>query len=331
MSKIFKIIVFTIFILYFPNQVYADSHDFNLWLEDFKKKAIQNGISKTTVNDVLNNAVFLENVIVYDNRQPEFFEKTNIYISKRSNSRALKNAKRKLKDHYKILDKVEKEFNVEKEIILALWSIETNFGNNFGKMDIISSLATLSFDKRRSAFFTKELLILLSLIDKKIVAKEMLFGSWAGAVGNFQFMPSTILNYGIDYDKDDKIELKKSLPDAIASAANYIQSIGWTYKSTCFERVDFTKTVDKKLFNHSARNIKNRHNSKFWSKNGLINYKTKKRIDTKNPTALVLPDGDVSSPKYLVTKNYEKILNWNRSLRFALTVCTLANTIKNEL
>ena len=123
--------------------------------------------------------------------------------------------------------KVEKEFNVEKEILLSLWGIETNFGKHVGKMDIISSLATLSYDKSRREFFTSQLLILLKLVDKNLINPSTLYGSWAGAYGNFQFMPSSIERYAIDYDNNNKIELKKSLNDALASAANYINKIGW--------------------------------------------------------------------------------------------------------
>ena len=124
------------------------------------------------------------------------------------------------------IDKIENEFLVEKELLLALMGIETNFGNYLGKMDIVSSLSTLSFDKRRSEFFTKELLILLKLVDRGVINKNILFGSWAGAFGNFQFMPRTIRNYAIDYNKNKIIELK-NIEDSFASAANYLNKIGW--------------------------------------------------------------------------------------------------------
>ena len=179
--------------------------EFNSWLINFKSVAKEKGISDNTIKMALSDVRYLQKVIDYDRKQPEFFEKTALYISKRANKVALKKAKKKLRNNYKIFEKVEKEFQVEKELLLALWSIETNFGKYLGKMDIISSLATLSFDKRRSKFFTKELLILLKLMDKKIVSKETLYGSWAGAIGNFQFMPSSIENYAIDYDKSGKI------------------------------------------------------------------------------------------------------------------------------
>jgi membrane-bound lytic murein transglycosylase B len=331
MNFIEKLTKITLVFFLLSTSLLANEDNFESWLVNFKKIAVQKGISQKTVNYIMKDVKFIDKVIVYDNRQPEFFQKTKVYISKRSTNKAVKIAKAKYLINKEIFTKVEKDFKVEKELLLALWSIETNFGNYFGKMDIVSSLATLSYDKRRSKFFTEELLILLKLVDKKILTKEMLYGSWAGAIGNFQFMPSTVLNYGIDYDNDGKIDLKKSLPDSIASAANYMNKVGWKHKDFCFQRVNFTKTVDKKYFNHSARNIKNKKNSSYWNKIGIIDYSTKKKIILNNKTSLVLPDGDSNSPRYLTSDNYEKILKWNRSLRFALSVCTLKNMIKNEL
>ena len=200
-------------------------------------------------------------------------------------------------------------------------------------MDIISSLATLSFDKRRSDFFSKELIILLRLIDKKLIDINNLYGSWAGAFGNFQFMPSTIKNYAIDYDKDNKIELKESLHDAIASAANYLSKIGWKYNSSCFSKVELTKPISKKYINTSAKKIKNYLNIKSWKKMGIVDID---QINDNNKAALIIPDlaildANESSPAFLVFANYEKILKWNRSLRFGVSVCALANMIKNEI
>ncbi len=324
-------IIFLLLLINFNVQALATDKAFGRWLENFKIEASQKGISQQTIDEILSDAKFLERVIVYDNRQPEFFEKTKLYISKRATKKAAKKAKIKYRENKKIFDEIEKKFKVEKEFLLALWSTETNYGNNFGKMDIVSSLATLSFDKRRSQFFTNELIILLSLVDQKILNKKMLYGSWAGALGNFQFMPSTILNHGIDYDGDNKIDLKYSMPDSIASAANYIRKLGWKYNHYCFAEVKFLNKVDKKYFNHSARKIKNKNNSKKWNDIGLVFLNNGNSIDLKGKTALILPDGDVNSPKYLTSENYEKILKWNRSLRFALSICTLAEMIKNEI
>ena len=143
--------------------------------------------------------------------------------------------------------------------------IETNFGKYLGKMDIISSLATLSFDKRRSEFFSNELLILLRLVDKKIIDKKILFGSWAGAFGNFQFMPRTIKDYAIDYNKNDTIELKKT-EDSFASAANYLKTIGWKKDDVCFYKIKLKGNIPKKFLNSSARKLKNKKKVNFFIK-----------------------------------------------------------------
>jgi len=212
--------------------------------------------------------------------------------------------------------------------------IETNFGKYLGKMDIISSLATLSFDKRRSEFFTEELLILLRLIDKGIVKKDILFGSWAGAFGNFQFMPRTIKNYAIDYNKNTTIELK-GIEDSFASAANYLNKIGWKKNTPCYTKIKLKNDIPKKFLNSSARKIINKKKVKFFKK--YIQNADKLIIDDNLLSAIITPDKDIIpgsntyTPAYLVYSNYEKILNWNRSLRFALAVCTLKNNFKNEI
>ena len=211
--------------------------------------------------------------------------------------------------------------------MLALWGIETNFGRHVGKMDIISSLATLSYDKRRRDFFSSELLILLKLIDEKLLDASTLYGSWAGAYGNFQFMPSTIKSYAIDYDDNNKIELKSSLKDSLASAANYINRIGWKKGEPCFYRVKLTDKIKKKYINSSARKIENRLTISKWKKKGIVSYDGS-QLETNLKAALILPDGHLDSPTFLVFENYEKILKWNRSLRFGISVCTLANMIK---
>jgi len=320
-----------IFLLTYPQFSYSNVEiDFNIWLNKFKIRALKKGISEETINNSFKNAKYLKQVIKYDRYQPEFFEDTKTYINKRATRSRMLKAKALLIKNQKLFDEVEKKFNVEKELLLALWGIETNFGKHVGKMDIISSLATLSFDKRRSEFFSKELIVLLKLIDQKLVEVDTLYGSWAGAFGNFQFMPSAIENYAIDYDKNGKIELKKSLHDAVASAANYINKIGWKYKSSCFHKVELTKPISEKYINVSAKKIKNYLTIKSWKKKGIVDIQ---QINDKYKAALIIPDlavpeGSMNSPAFLVFENYEKILKWNRSLRFGISICTLANMIK---
>ena len=322
-------IIFLISLFLISTSVFSENtnDEFNNWLTSFKNYALKEGVSQKTIDIALKDVTFLENVIKYDRKQPEFYEDTITYVSKRANILRVKKAKKLLKENLSLFIEVEEKFQVEKEILLALWGIETNFGKHVGKMDILSSLATLSFDKRRSDFFTSQLLTLLKLIDKKLIDPSKLYGSWAGAFGNFQFMPSTIKNYAIDYDNDNKIELKTSLKDSLASAANYINSIGWKKGEPCFYRVKLSKGIKNKYLNTSARKISNRKTVSKWKKKGITNFDSSE-LKTNYSSALIWPDANDSSPLYLVFSNYEKILKWNRSLRFGISVCTLAEMIK---
>ena len=332
MKKI-RLIIFTLIFLTVGSLQVSSDENFNIWLNKFKIKAIQEGISKKTVNSVMDKAIFLPKVIEYDRYQPEFYEDTKTYVSKRTSKDRVKKGIKIYKKNKSLINIVDEEFDVEKELLLALMGIETNYGTYLGKMDIISSLATLSFDKRRSEFFTSELITALKLIDRNKIDKNILFGSWAGAFGNFQFMPSTISKYAIDYNKNTIIELK-AIDDSFASAANYMKSIGWKKNEPCFYKVELTKNVPKKLLNTSARNIKNKKKYKYLKKYLKFNNNF---IDDNEIVAIVTPDTDIIesnsklSPAYLIFSNYEKILTWNRSLRFAIAVCTLKNEFLNEL
>ena len=324
-----NIIIFLLIQFFFINSItQAKSYEtFESWLLAYKETALNKGISQKTIDATFKDVKFLEQVIKYDRKQPEFYEDTITYVTKRANILRVKTAKKLLKKNIILFDEIEKKFKVEKEILLALWGIETNFGKHVGKMDIISCLATLSFDKRRSEFFSNELFTLLKLIDDKLIDPSTLYGSWAGAYGNFQFMPSSIKQYAIDYDSNNKIELKTSLNDAIASAANYINKMGWNKNQPCFFRVKLNQPIKEKYINLSARNISYRMTIKEWINKGVTKFDGS-NLNTNLSAALIMPDGKKNTPTYLVFSNYEKILKWNRSLRFGISVCTLANLIK---
>lgn len=329
MTSYYKFLIFLLVLKFqFINFSFsAQTEDFNTWLSSYKEFAISKGISSETIMIAFKNVKFLNQVIKYDRKQPEFFEDTKTYVNKRANISRARIGKKLFNENKKLFLKVEDRFLVEKEILLALWGIETNFGKHVGKMDIISSLATLSYDKRRREFFSSQLFILLELIDKKLIDPDTLYGSWAGAYGNFQFMPSTIKRYAIDFDGNNKIELKSSLHDALASAANYINKIGWKKGEPCFYEVKLTKKINKKYFNSSARNISHRLKLSKWKKKGVIKL-DETEFSNNLTAALILPDGKENTPTFLVFQNYEKILKWNRSLRFGISICTLAKMIK---
>ena len=330
-----KIKIFLLFIFCISSSIsFSDEVTFDEWLVSFKNDALDQGISNNTLETVLSNAEYLPNVIKYDRYQPEFYEDTKTYVTKRTSNKKLKNGITLYLKNKEVINNIETKFNVEKELLLALMGIETNFGKYLGKMDIISSLATLSFDKRRSAFFTNELITILKLIDNNIIDYQTLYGSWAGAFGNFQFMPTTIKQYALDYDNNNQINLK-SIEDSFASAANYISSIGWKNENPCFIKVNLNQNVPIKYLNTSAKKISFKKKFKFFKK--YIDNPESINIDENLYAAIVTPDKDIVAdseilkPAFIVFNNYELILKWNRSLRFALAVCTLKNNFKNEL
>ncbi len=332
-----KITKYLLIILFsFNINVFADiNYEFENWKKEFKKIALKNNISEQTFDKVMSNTKFLPNVIKYDRFQPEFYEDTKTYISKRTSDKKVSKGLTFYKQNSDLVQSIENKFNIEKELLLSLMGIETNFGTYVGKMDILSSLATLSFDKRRSEFFSNELLILLNLIEKQQVNYETLYGSWAGAFGFFQFMPSTMKNYAIDFDNNGSINLKSN-KDAYASAGNYLNQIGWKASQPCFMRVNLSKDVPKEYLNVSAKKLHNKKKLKFFSKfitnisDIDANYKNFK-VAIITPDKDIIPDADTLNPAYVVFDNYEIILQWNRSLRFALAVCTLKDKIQNEL
>ena len=329
--KIFFLILFFVISNSFAN----NNEEFNNWKIKFKKRALSNNISESTFDIVMANVKFLPKVIEYDRYQPEFYEDTKTYIGKRTSKTKINAGLNFYTSNKDLIDKVESEFEIEKELLLSLMGIETNFGTYVGKMDILSSLATLSFDERRSEFFSNELITLLLLIETNQVDHKTLYGSWAGAFGFFQFMPSTINNYALDHNKDNYIDLKNN-EDAYPSAANYLKKIGWKKNKPCFYRIELDDNIPKKYLNVSAKKIHSKKKIKFFEKYIKDSHKLES-LDKNLKIAIITPDKDIVpnaetlNPAYIVFNNYEIILKWNRSLRFALAVCTLKDKFKNEI
>ena len=332
MKKINFILFFLVIFTLSTSVVHSES--FEEWKIKFSKYALSQGVSESTLYLIIKDLKFLPKVIEYDRYQPEFYEDTSTYISKRANNKKVNIGLKTYKQNFDLINKVEKKFNVEKELLLSLMGIETNFGKYLGKMDILSSLATLSYDKRRSEFFTKELIIALKLIDNNKIRANELYGSWAGAFGNFQFMPSTILNNAIDFNNDNLIDLKSN-EDSFASAANYLSRMGWNTNDKCFNKIILDDQIPTKYLNYSAKQIKHKKKLSFYKKY-IKNYNSDLGNDNLI-VAIITPDKEIVensnlySPAYLIYDNYEIILKWNRSLRFALAVCTLKDKFINEL
>jgi len=332
--KIIKYLII-IFFTIIHGTLNANEKEFNEWLVNFKVYALEKKISEKTFDLAMSDVVFLPKVIKYDRFQPEFYEDTKTYISKRTSKQKVNMGAQLYGLNKDFINMIDNKFSVEKELLLALMGIETNFGTYVGKMDILSSLATLSYDQRRSDFFTNELITILQLIDAGKIDHDILYGSWAGAFGFFQFMPSTIDNYAIDYDKNNIIELKSTI-DSFASAANYINKIGWKKNQPCFIKVKLKKNIPNNILNTSAKKLHNKNKLKLLKKY-LINEDSFNVVDENLIASIITPDKDIIpdaqnlDPAYIVFENYEKILQWNRSLRFGLAVCTLKEKFENAL
>jgi membrane-bound lytic murein transglycosylase B len=331
--KITKIL-FILILTLSSSPLFSSEPSFSDWKRDFKIYALKNNITEETFNKTMSNVVYLPKVIKYDRFQPEFYEDTRTYVSKRTSKQKVKQGIKVYKNNKDFINIIDNKFSVEKNLLLSLMGIETNFGTYVGKMDILSSLATLSYDKRRRDFFTNELITILQLVDSGVIDHKLLYGSWAGAFGNFQFMPSTIKKYAIDYDKNNIIELKET-KDSFASAANYLNKIGWKKNQPCFYEVTLNQSIPLKFLNVSAKKIHSK--KKFKDLKKYIVNVNDYDINDNLLAAIVTPDKDIVpnannlKPAYIVFDNYELILKWNRSLRFALAVCTLKDIFKNEL
>ena len=290
----------------------------NQWIEQIKIDLKKNEELKDSTINILDQLTFNPRVIELDRKQPEFKLTFDEYLKKVIGKKKKELIKFKYKDHYELLSKIEKRFGVDSKILAALWGIETSFGQYTGKFNILRSLASLSYDGRRTNFFLKELKNSLRIIDQGHFKEKEFYGSWAGAFGQTQFMPSTFIKYAIDFDGDKKKNLFKK-KDALASGANYLRLTGWENNLIWGEKLN-TK-ITTKIENLSKKKIYKK--IKYWEDIGI---KLKKNYKAEQKLRLVIPDSNLNEC-YLVSKNFDVILGWNRSNYFALTVFLFSDEI----
>ncbi len=289
----------------------------NEWILKTKNDLKNKNYKDDTLN-YLDNIKFNPRVIELDRKQPEFRLTFDKYFKNVVNTKSKKKINEQYNQNKTLLKKIELKYNVSAKILSALWGIETSFGKHTGKMDIIRSLASLAYDGRRKEFFTKELENALNILESNHFERNSFKGSWAGAFGQTQFMPSTFLKHAIDFDGDSRVNLFKK-PDALASGANYLKKIGWN------NNLQWGEEINIQLTNALRKLAKNKvyKDVTFWSGNGI---KLNKEYG-KSKLKLVIPDSNYNEC-YLVSKNYDVILNWNRSNYFALTVFLFSDEIK---
>lgn len=317
MSYYLKIIIFLNLFL-FSFKAFSQS-DFKQFLSDISKEAEKKGIATKLIKDFKNKTVFIPRVIELDRSQPEFKLTLDQYLKRVVTPTRIKKARKKYNENKDILNKISDFYGVQPRFIVALWGIETDFGRLTGGFSVISALSTLAFEGRRHEYFKRELLNALTIINDGHISMNEMTGSWAGAMGQCQFMPSSFLNYASDWNKDGNKDIWNSKPDVFASAANYLKRVGWSNKITWGRKV-YLGNYNNKVKKNTYTLLKN------WSSYGILNENKEKLPQVNIKARLVIPD-NYGKYGYLVYKNFDALLNWNRSNYFAIAVGKLSDTI----
>lgn len=295
--------------------------DFSNCLVEFTTKAKAAGISSKTIDNSLANAKLNMQVLQLDRKQPEFTTSFADYFNRRVTNQRVTQGRALLTKHRELLLRIEQQYGVPAPYLLAFWGLETNFGSYFGNIPVVDSLATLACDARRSAFFTTELINALRILDEGAIAPNKMVGSWAGAMGNFQFMPSSFLQNAVDYDGDQKRDLWNSTPDALASAAKFLQHLGWQTNERWGREVKLPRD-----FPFLEAGLKNSKAIDDWSKLGITRIDNTPLPQTEINASLLVPSGH-KGPAFLVYDNFNVIMRWNRSEFYAIAVGQLADQI----
>ncbi len=293
---------------------------FTPWLNDLKAEAQGRGISENLLERALNGVTPIERVIELDRRQPEFSMTFWTYLTKSVSAARIKKGQEMLIKHKTLLAKVSKKLGIQPRFLVSFWGLESNFGKYTGVFPVVGALVTLAHDRRRSKFFREQLLAVLELIDEGNFPLSVK-GSWAGAMGNHQFIPTTYRDFAVDFDGDGKRNLWSSLPDIFASAANYLGRSGWDSKKTWGREVKLPKTIDFALTGLDVRK-----SLADWQKLGVRRADGGRLPDVDIEASIILPSG-YQGPAFLIYKNFRTIMVWNRSIYYALAVGHLADRL----
>lgn len=306
------------------------------YIAELKKEALAKGFDQQLINNSFSGVKFHKRAVVADRKQPEKIETLDTYLPKRVASWKVKKARTLFKEHLKILTKIGNDYGVQPRFIVALWGLETNFGKFTGGYNVVSALSTLAYEGRREVFFKKQLWAALTILEQGHIKIDDMKGSWAGAMGQNQFMPTSFLAYAVDGDGDGKKDIWDNHVDIFASMANYLKQEGWNDDLTWGRQVKLPKNFDASLA--IPKNTGSRKNwLKGWSKTEktLAQWQNLgvRRIDGTNlpkadiKAALVFPD-DEKGRAYLAYNNYKSLMHWNLSYYFVSSVGHLSDRIK---
>jgi len=310
-------------LVFLTTSVFANSHTFEDFLVQIRQMATEQGVSKTTIDKAFFQLSPRPEALKEDKDQPEFNQNFWSYVNKRVTQTRLNNGYDTLKQNSSLLNKTTQQYGVPTYILVSFLGIESNYGHYTGSNNLVQSLATLAYDRRRSNFFTRELIELLKLIDKNKIPLDAK-GSWAGAMGAVQFMPTSVQAYGVDANKDGKINLWNDKQDIYASAANFLKKNGWAKGEKWGREASIPKNFDYK---QTGLGIKKGVND--WAKLGVLRANGNRLPNSNMKASLIVPMGH-RGPAFLVYRNFDVIMDWNHSILYAISVGYLADRINGS-
>lgn len=302
----------------------AQTQPFEDWLREFRADAVAQGISEPTLDSALAGVAPIPRVIELDRRQPEFTLTFQQYMDRVVSPQRVQQGRRLYAENRQQLDAIAAKYGVPAKYVVALWGIETDFGRITGGFDVVPALASLAYDGRRSGYFRKELVNALRIIDQGHISAAEMKGSWAGAMGQCQFMPSSFLKYAQDGDGDGRQDIWTNRADVFASAANYLATVGWDASIGWGRAVKLPKGFDMSLVG-----LDKKKSLADWAKLGIKTANGNPLPARDIPASLILAQ-DGKGPPFLIYDNFRTILHWNRSNLFALAAGHLADRISSH-
>lgn len=290
--------------------------NFAQWLNEFRRYAAGQGISEATLASALDGVRYRERVIELDRYQPEFVRPIWEYLDSAVSSTRIANGQEKLGEHRETAQQMQQRYGIPAEIVVAIWGIESNYGSNFGDFSTLEALATLAYDGRRRDFARGELLAALRIIDQGDISAEQMKGSWAGAMGHTQFIPSSFEAYAVDGDNNGRRDIWGSIPDVMASTANYLARANWQTGQPWGAEVVLPTSFD---YSQTER-----RSSAEWAAQGVR--AVNGELPNFDSAAIIVPAG-AEGPSFLVGPNFRSILRYNNATSYALAVATLADAI----
>lgn len=324
MSLMTRTIIGALALVLIALPAFAQSQSFDSWLANFKTRARAQGISEATLQSAFANVTPSQRVIELDQKQPEKKIGFDQYQKNVLTQARITQGRQQLQENWNTLRKVESQYGVQAQYIVALWGMETSYGKNTGGFDIISALATLAWEGRRSEYFTSELITALKILQAGHIDRNDFKGSWAGAMGHVQFMPTSWVRFAVDYDGDGRKDIWTTRSDALASAASYLSGSGWVYGQRWGREVRLPANFDSALIGKAIRKPLTE-----WSRLGIRSVDGSPLPNDANVSAFVVVPQGANGKAYLGYQNLANIMKWNNSSYFAISVGQLADAISS--